>query len=77
MQIFNKICSDLWVPRKGEKWIGSVTRLIYLGLEIDSVNQIVRVPIEKVKKARDSLIMLKNAKKIDKTERLAICCCST
>ena len=52
MQTFNKVCSELGVPLSIEKWMGPVTTIIYLGLEIDSIKQIVRVPLEKITKAK-------------------------
>lgn len=52
MQTFDKICNELGVPLSFEKWMGLVITITYLGLEIDSINQMVKVPLEKIRKAK-------------------------
>ena len=61
---FESISFELGIPLSEEKKIGPVTKLTFLGLELDSVNQTISIPREKVLKARDRLISLVNSKKI-------------
>jgi hypothetical protein len=65
MSSFNHVCQNLGVPLCEEKWVGPTQCLTYLGLEIDSKNQMIRVPIEKIRKAISQLQpLVKNPKKI-------------
>lgn len=52
MQTFDKICNELGVPLSVEKWMGPIITITYLGLEIDSISQMVKVPLEKIRKAK-------------------------
>jgi hypothetical protein len=52
MRTFDKICNELGVPLSVEKWMGPVITITYLGLEIGSINQMVKVPLEKIRKAK-------------------------
>jgi hypothetical protein len=45
---FQKMCNELGVPLAPEKTVGPTTSLTYLGLEIDTVNKLVKVPQPKV-----------------------------
>ena len=47
---FKGVCSEFGVPLAEEKSVGPCTKLVYLGLEINSVTQEVSVPQEKVVK---------------------------
>ena len=57
---FMAMCSELGVPLAPEKTMGPSTCITYLGLEIDSQQQLVKVPAEKVKAL---VSLLKQAKK--------------
>jgi hypothetical protein len=45
---FEKVCQNLGVPLASDKSVGPVTKLVFLGLEIDSIRQLVTVPQEKL-----------------------------
>ena len=61
---FEYLCHDMKIPINEEKSEGPVTTLIYLGLEIDSVLMEIRVPEEKIKKAKAQIIEAISKKKI-------------
>ena len=48
LEKFKSMCRQLGVPLAEEKTEGPSTRLTYLGLEIDTVAQVVKIPHEKV-----------------------------
>ena len=50
LRCFEDVCVRVGVPLANEKTVGPVSCLTYLGLEIDSANQVVRIPISKIKK---------------------------
>lgn len=55
LECFNKLCKELGVPLAEEKSVGPTSRLVYLGLEIDAVRQIVAVPEEKMSKISEKI----------------------
>lgn len=61
MSIFRAICAELGVPLAEEKTLGPTTRLVYLGLEIDTLSMTVRIPSDKIEQLRFKLsrILLK------------------
>ncbi|XP_053388195.1 uncharacterized protein LOC128551371 [Mercenaria mercenaria] len=63
MQSFESVCSALNVPLSEDKWVGPVQIITFLGLEIDAVNQMIRVPRDKVLKAKSALLELVSCSK--------------
>lgn len=61
---FETVCADLGVPLSIEKKVGPVTVLTFLGLELDSVKQTIKVPQEKIDKAKEAMLQLIQCKKI-------------
>lgn len=55
MNSFTGVCSDLGVPIAVEKSVGPVTVLKFLGLEIDTIDMVVRIPQDKLFKLRSLL----------------------
>ena len=47
---FSNVCNRLGVPLAKDKSVGPTTRLVFLGLEIDSVRQEISIPSEKLAK---------------------------
>ena len=45
---FERVCSELGVPLAHDKSVGPTTKLVYLGLEIDTIKQAVSIPNEKL-----------------------------
>ncbi len=52
LEQFQKMCSHLGVPLAVEKTVGPSTCLTFLGIEIDTVAQELRLPLQKVHKAQ-------------------------
>jgi hypothetical protein len=48
VRCFENVCKKLGVPLAAEKSVGPVTKITYLGLEIDSVTQLISIPQEKL-----------------------------
>lgn len=61
---FMSMCDVLGVPIKGEKTEGPSTTLIFLGIELDTVNMEARLPEEKIVKIRNALHSAKRRKKM-------------
>lgn len=61
---FSEACSQLGVPIAEEKSIGPCTKLVFLGLEIDSVNMLIRIPLHKVKELHDLIVKVINRHKV-------------
>ena len=53
---FQAMCDELGVPLAPEKTVGPVQSITYLGLEIDSVSQTVKVPRDKLNALVDRLV---------------------
>ena len=63
MDSYRYMCKEFGVPLAEEKTIGPSTLLTFLGLDIDTVNMLVRVPTEKLQKLQNALIALFKKKK--------------
>ena len=48
IEIICSVFASLGVPLAPEKLIGTITCLVYLGVEIDSVDQVIQLPQEKL-----------------------------
>ena len=64
MDCFDYVCQDLGVPINDEKTEGPTTKLEYLGLEIDTVDGVIRIPNDKLDKIKQQLISFLKSKKI-------------
>lgn len=45
---FELVCHELGIPTADEKSVGPVTVLVFIGLEIDSINMTIRIPEQKI-----------------------------
>ena len=63
IQIFIDICSEIKFPVSLEKTFWGTTRLVFLGLLLDTVEQLVMIPIEKIKHAVDLIDKILNTKR--------------
>ncbi|XP_060592655.1 uncharacterized protein LOC132747322 [Ruditapes philippinarum] len=61
---FLEVCARLNVPLSKDKWEGPVKIITYLGLEIDACEQMIRVPQEKIDKAKLASLSLIESKKV-------------
>lgn len=52
MYTFQDICSEIGVPLIQDKTIDPTTKLTFLGLEIDTVNMLVQIPVSKVQELK-------------------------
>lgn len=64
---FMSMCAVLGVPIKGKKTEGPLTTLVFLGIELDTVNMEARLPEEKIVKIQNALHSAKRRKKNDFT----------
>ncbi|VDI34321.1 Hypothetical predicted protein [Mytilus galloprovincialis] len=64
MDTFMKVCKDLCVPLADNKTVGPTTTLTFLGLEIDTLLMLVRIPENKVIKLRSGILYMVGRKKI-------------
>ena len=64
MEMFMKICESIGLPVNKDKTFKASTLLTFLGLLIDTVKQLVCIPIEKVRRAQKLLSEYQNKKKI-------------
>lgn len=61
---FMSMCAVLGVPIKGKKTEGPSTTLVFLGIELDTVNMEARLPEEKIVKIQNALHSAKRRKKM-------------
>ena len=63
LETFHLICQHLGVPIAHEKTEGPITKIVFLGLEIDSVNQTITIPLNKLKEIEEKIkAVLKKSK---------------
>ncbi|XP_033750856.1 uncharacterized protein LOC117335049 [Pecten maximus] len=68
MLCFSGICEDFGIPIAHEKTVGPVTVLVFLGLQIVTVNRVVRIPQHKAEELHGLLLKYSKCKKITKKE---------
>ncbi|CAC5421761.1 unnamed protein product [Mytilus coruscus] len=64
MNTFTELCNELGVPIAEDKTIHPTTRLTFLGLEIDTVDMVDRIPVAKLIKLRSQLQPMRIKRKI-------------
>lgn len=64
MSTFHSICHDIGVPLAEDKTVGPTTCLTFLGLEIDTIEMLVRVPHPKCVELQNLLKQLSPLKKV-------------
>ena len=62
VEIFLSICTEINFPVSLEKTFWATTSLTFLGLLIDTVNQLICVPVEKIEMAKNIIIKTLNRK---------------
>ena len=72
MEVIQQICRFLGVPLAPEKIIGPTHVLSYLGIEIDTVNMIIRLPTDKLEKLKQLISSWQGRKKATKRELLSL-----
>lgn len=55
---FTSLCDELGVPLAHDKALGPTTKLVFLGLEIDTVAETVSIPLDKLGLLRHQLFSL-------------------
>ena len=72
MGAIQSICDYLGVPLAPEKIVGPAQQLTYLGIEIDSVTQVIRLPQEKLRKLKNLVVEWRSRKKAKKRDLLSL-----
>jgi len=70
---FESICSDIGVPIANEKTEGPSTVIEYLGLTIDTINMLIKIPDKKIKELLIGIETLLSKKKVTLKELQSIC----
>jgi hypothetical protein len=70
---FEQICSEIDVPIANEKTEGPSTIIEYLGLAIDTVNMLIKIPEKKVQDLLKKIKLLSYRKKVTLKELQSIC----
>ena len=70
---FIKVCGEICFPVALDKTFWSSERLVFLGLLIDSVNQVVCLPKEKVEKALEMIDFFLSSKKVTVLQVQKLC----
>lgn len=68
LDTFTSVCSQLAVPIAHEKSIEPCTRLIFLGLEMDSIFMLVQIPLHRIEELRDIITNILSRKKVSLRE---------
>ena len=80
MEVFSEICLELGVPLATNKTEGPQSVLVFLGLEIDTIEMKVRIPKDKLDSLKEKLLYLLGRKKATLKElqslagSLSFCC---
>ena len=64
MNTFSLVCDRLNVPIAKEKSVGPTTVLEYLGLTIDTVNMLVKIPDDKILELKEKMSFVLKSKKV-------------
>ena len=64
MSIFSSLCGEMGIPLADEKTVGPATNIVFLGLEIDTVEMVIRIPFDKLNETREKLFVILNSKKV-------------
>ena len=72
LDCFLRVCQRLGVPVAMDKVEGPLTTLVFLGLELDSTLQHIRLPQEKLKQLQQELQLWKECKKTTKRNLLSL-----
>ena len=59
IETFTLVCNELGVPIAENKSVGPTTVIIFLGLEIDTANMVIRIPLTKIQELLDLFMLLK------------------
>ena len=70
---YKTICEDIGVPLANEKTEGPTTLIDYLGLTIDTVKMLIKIPDKKVKELLEKITRLASMKKVTLKELQSIC----
>ena len=73
VQVFLDICRDIQFPVALQKTFWSTTKLVFLRLLIDSENQIVAIPLEKIQKALQLIEEMLQKKKVTLKQLQKMC----
>ena len=63
LQVFLQVCEQIKFPVSMDKTYWATTKLTFLGFLIDTINQIVAIPVDKINKARTMLESILSSKK--------------
>lgn len=72
MAVVTMIFKMLGIPLSAKKTIGPVTELEYLGIILDSVNMLARLPLDKVQRLMEMLQKFSNLKSCSKRKLLSL-----
>ena len=64
MDSFLFVCDELSIPLAGDKAINPCSKLIFLGLEIDSSLMMVQIPLHKLQESREILLHVLDHRKV-------------
>ena len=75
VRTFLQVCDEIAFPVSLEKTFWSTTKLVFLGLLIDTINQCVCIPVDKISKAVDLIesVLLKKSGKATLNQLQKIC----
>ena len=72
LDTFLFFCEELGVPIAADKTAGPATRITFLGIEIDTVDMTIRLPVEKLQEVQELLKFWMGRKKCTKRELLSL-----
>ena len=72
MSIIQELCRVLGVPLSPEKIVGPAQRIVYLGIEIDTVKQSIQLPKDKLEKVVARVAAFQSRQSVTKQELLSL-----
>lgn len=64
MSVFRQICGEVNIPLAEDKTLGPSKTIIFLGLEIDTVSMVIKIPRDKLVEAEEKLRCVLGSKKV-------------
>ena len=73
LDVFMDVCQEIKLPISVEKTMYPTTRIVFLGLLIDTIRQMVFLPVEKISRGKELVQCLLNKKKVTVKQLQKLC----
>ena len=64
MNTFQNVCTEMGIPLAEDKTTGPSSKITFLGLEIDTINMVIRILLDKLRETKKKLSFILKSKKV-------------